>query len=112
MATTKKTTTAAATTKAANETTFVLTDKAQMVAARETLQRGAITGSDWRKGALKAPSLRNGAIATLAAAAGKDGTIVESAALAALAGINLGTGTPRSFLKAFVASGYVMVEQQ
>lgn len=102
MATT--TTTATTTTAAA---TYTISAKAQVVADRVTLQRPAPgLGKAWRTAGYKAPSLRHQAIAAIAAAAnGKPFTAEQ--AMAALKGVALGSGTPNSFVKAFIACGYL-----
>ena len=95
------------TTAAATTTTYTISAKAQIVADRVTLQRPAPgMGKAWRTAGYKAPSLRHQAIAAIATATnGKPFTAEQ--AMAALAGVALGSGTPNSFVKAFIACGYL-----
>lgn len=101
MATT--TTTAATTTTA----TYTISAKAQTIANNVTLQRPAPgMGKAWRTAGYKAPSLRHQAITAIANATnGKPFTAEQ--AMAALKGVALGSGTPNSFVKAFIACGYL-----
>jgi hypothetical protein len=87
--------------------TYTITEKAQIVADRVTLQRPAPgMGKAWRTAGYKAPSLRHQAIAAIAAAANGQPFTAEQA-MAALGGVPLGSGTPNSFVKAFIACGYL-----
>jgi hypothetical protein len=89
-------------------TVFALSEKAVAIAERPTLQAPAKgLGKGWRQAGHKAPSLRHGAIQAIVKAS-KRGVITEEDALAALAGVPLGAGTPRSFFKAFVEQGYLV----
>jgi hypothetical protein len=76
---------------------------------RATLQAGGKTGQGkgWRAVATAKPNSR---LTALAALANLGDTFTEKDALAALAEIkqHLGSGTPRSYYKAFLASGYIM----
>src|SRR3546814_8171404 len=67
--------------------------------------------SDWSSDVCSSdlPNLRHGAIQAIVQA-GKDGVVTEEAALAALKSVPLGSGTPRSFLVAFAACGYLVPE--
>lgn len=113
MATTKKSTKAAAVeaivvapaaTRAA--AMFKLAGKA--ASDRATLQAGAKTGhgKGWRAVAVAKPNSRLTALATLAALGDQ---FTEAQALEALGTVkeHLGSGTPRSYYKAFLASGYI-----
>lgn len=89
---------------------YRLTEKTGLIRSGDTLQtpkKGL--GAEWRKAGHKAPSVRHNAIAALAAVANSHGIIAESDALQALKSVSLGTGTPRSFIRAFVANGYLAV---
>ena len=98
MATTTTTTAAA---------TYTISAKAQTIANNVTLQRPAPgMGKAWRAAGYKAPSLRHQAITAIATATnGKPFTAEQ--AMAALKGVALGSGTPNSFVKAFIACGYL-----
>lgn len=78
----------------------------------KTLQAGAKTGhgAQWRTVATPALNTRATALNAIAAAMGGSATITEGALLQALTAIKaqLGSGTPRSYLRAFVASGYLV----
>lgn len=88
-------------------TTYTISEKAQIVADRVTLQRPAPgMGKAWRAAGYKAPSLRHQAIAAIATAT-KGKPFTAEQAMAALAGVALGSGTPNSFVKAFIACGYL-----
>ena len=88
-------------------TTYTITEKAQIVADRVTLQRSAPgMGKAWRTAGYKAPSLRHQAIAAIATAT-KGKPFTAEQAMDALAGVALGSGTPNSFVKAFIACGYL-----
>lgn len=88
-------------------TTYTISAKAQVVADRVTLQRPAPgLGKAWRAAGYKAPSLRHQAIAAIATAANGQPFTAEQA-MAALKGVALGSGTPNSFVKAFIACGYL-----
>lgn len=75
---------------------------------RATLQAGAKTGlgKGWRAAATAKPNSRLTALATLQALGD---TFTEAEAMAALATVkaDLGSGTPRSYYKAFLACGYI-----
>jgi len=75
---------------------------------RATMQAGAKTGMGmaWRSVAAPATNTRLVALAQLQALGD---TFTEAEALAALAQIKakLGSGTPRSYWKAFTTSGYI-----
>lgn len=89
-------------------TVFAVSEKAVVIAERETLQAPAKgLGKAWRQVGHKAPSLRHGAIQAIVKAS-KRGVITEEDALAALKAVPLGSGTPRSFFKAFVEQGYLV----
>lgn len=96
-----------ATTTTTATTTYTISAKAQIVADRVTLQRPAPgLGKAWRTAGYKAPSLRHQAIAAIATAANGQPFTAEQA-MAALKGVALGSGTPNSFVKAFIACGYL-----
>lgn len=79
-------------------------------AAGNTLQRPAVgLGMAWRSAGHKAPNTRALALGALVTACGTKFTAAE--AIAALgeakkAGLNLGAGSPLSYVKAFIANGY------
>lgn len=87
--------------------TYTVSEKAQIVADRVTLQRPAPgMGKAWRAAGYKAPSLRHQAIAAIATAT-KGKPFTTEQAMAALKDVALGSGTPNSFVKAFIACGYL-----
>lgn len=89
---------------------YALGDKAAK--QMQTLQAGAKTGhgAQWRTVAAPALNTRATALSAIAAAMGSSTTISEGAIILALTAIKaqLGSGTPRSYLRAFVASGYLV----
>lgn len=95
--------------------TTVATDmyalSAKTARAMDTLQAGAKTGkgTQWRTVAQARPNTRAVALQAIASAANADGAISEQGVLAALATVKefLGSGSPRSYLRAFTASGYL-----
>lgn len=90
---------------------YAIAPKAAAIAARNTLQAPTKgLGAAWRQANYRAPSLRNGAITALVQAA-NNGVVTQQAALAALQSVPLGSGTPRSFLVAFVKAGYLVPQQ-
>ena len=96
-----------ATTTTTAAATYTISAKAQIVADRVTLQRPAPgMGKAWRTAGYKAPSLRHQAIAAIATATNGQPFTAEQA-MAALKGVALGSGTPNSFVKAFIACGYL-----
>ena len=67
-------------------------------------------GLAWRAAGHKAPNTRCYALAAIQAAYPNGCTMeqaVTALGVAAKAGLNLGSGTPRSYVKAFVANGYL-----
>ena len=67
-------------------------------------------GLAWRAAGHKAPNTRCYALAAIQAAHPNGCTMeqaVSALSAAAKAGLNLGSGTPRSYVKAFVANGYL-----
>ena len=67
-------------------------------------------GLAWRAAGHKAPNTRASALAAIQAAYPNGCTIEEAVSAlqaAKLGGLNLGSGTPRSYVKAFVANGYL-----
>jgi len=67
-------------------------------------------GLAWRAAGHKAPNTRCYALAAIQAAYPNGCTVeqaVSALSAAAKAGLNLGSGTPRSYVKAFVANGYL-----
>jgi hypothetical protein len=84
---------------------------AKTARAMDTLQAGAKTGkgTQWRTVAQARPNTRAVALQAIASAANADGAISEQGVLAALATVKefLGSGSPRSYLRAFTASGYL-----
>src|SRR3546814_9366121 len=88
--------------------TYTVSEKAQAIVDRATLQAPSKgLGKGWRQPGYKAPNLRHGAIQAIVQAS-NNGTITAAAALAALGSVPLGSGTPRSFLVAFAACGYLV----
>jgi hypothetical protein len=96
--------------------TYALNEAATKLAAlgleaAATLQAGEHRGPAWRAANYRAPNTRAGALAAIASAANGQPITAEAAqaalAAAKLAGLNLGTGTPRSYVKAFVKNGYL-----
>lgn len=93
---------------------YALNDKAAAMAAlvigTPTLQTPAKgLGKTWRAAGHTAANTRVGALAAILA--GTDGTFTADAAQAVLAaeklaGLNLGTGSPRSYVAAFIKNGY------
>lgn len=90
--------------------TYSITTKAQAIAPHLTLQRGCTVavGAHWRNNGHKATNTRAVVITTLAALGT---TFTHAQAVAALAPLKaaaiLGSGTPASYLRAFVKSGYL-----
>ena len=97
---------------------YTLNEKAVALAALglqagPTLQAppGEKLGAAWRAPKYTASNTRAGALAAILAAT-QDGAISALGAQNALQdakkdGLNLGTGTPRSYVKAFIANGYL-----
>lgn len=91
--------------------TYSITTKAALIAPHLTLQRGCTVpvGPNWRNNGHKATNTRAIVIAQLASLCGQSFTHVQ--AVAALAPLKaqaiLGSGTPASYLRAFVKSGYL-----
>ena len=70
-----------------------------------TVQRSASgQGMQWRATGIKAPNLRAQALAAILALA-NGGPVTQQAALAALAGVPLGSKTPASRISAFIRAG-------
>ena len=99
----------------ASAQTYTLSAKAQALATAtsvgNTLQTPAKgLGMGWRTAGHTAPNTRAGALATIHAASnGQPFTQAQAVAwlqAAKAAGLNLGSGTPGSYAKAFVANGY------
>lgn len=91
--------------------TLTITPKAQAVAARNTLQRGATPtglGKGWHAGCKPATNSRHTTLAALAALGTSFSYAQAIAALAALPKATLGSGTPRSYLVAFVKENYLV----
>lgn len=88
---------------------YALSDKTAR--AMDTLQAGAKTGQgrQWRTVATPKTNTRATALDAISNAASEDGVISESEVLAALAQVkeHLGSGSPRSYFRAFIASGYL-----
>lgn len=90
--------------------TYSITAKAQLIAPHLTLQRGCTVpvGPNWRANGHKATNTRALAIQALAALGS---TFTHAQAVSALLPLKqqalLGSGTPASYLRAFVASGYL-----
>ncbi len=79
---------------------------AQGAAARLTLQSPTKgLGQQWRAPNYQAPNLRAIALANISALGA---TFTELQAQGALKGTALGSGTPRSFVVAFIKNGYLM----
>ena len=94
---------------------YTLSAKAQALATAQqvgnTLQRPAPgLGMAWRTAGHTAPNTRAGALAVvLAASNGQPFTQAQAQAwlqAAKASGLNLGSGTPGSYAKAFVSNGY------
>lgn len=102
-----------AATATASGTMYSITPKAKLIAPHLTLQRGCTVpvGAQWRNNGHKAPNTRAIVIETLAELGG---TFTHDAAVAALKPLKdaalLGSGTPASYLRAFVKSGYLALE--
>lgn len=94
---------------------YSITTKAQAIAPHLTLQRGCTVpvGVHWRANGHKATNTRLLVIEALYEIAGEDGEFTHAQAMAALKplkdGAFLGSGTPASYLRAFVKSGYLEV---
>ena len=89
-------------------TLLAVTEKGAAVAAKtgNTLQRpdpDAKYGRDWRVPGTTRPNTRAAALDELKL----QGSFTFEEGMAVLKGLPLGSGTPRSYLKAFIASGYV-----
>lgn len=121
MARTKKTTAATTETVVATNVAQATTGNGRSAASeayilakaattRTTIQAGAKTGlgRNWR--AAGAPKLNSRVTALAAIAELGDGPHTEMDIMKALAGVkeHLGSGTPRSYFRAFVASGYLV----
>lgn len=91
--------------------TYTIGAKAQVIAPHLTLQRGCTTtvGAQWRSNGHKALNTRHIAIGVLAQLGS---TFTHAQALAALAPLKanatLGSGTPASYIRAFVKCGYLV----
>lgn len=89
---------------------YTITAKAKIVAPHLTLQRGCTVavGAQWRANGHKAPNTRHEALSAIAAIGS---TFTLEAAAAALKPLKdaaiLGSGTPASYLKAFIKAGYI-----
>lgn len=92
---------------------YTLNDKAlalsAIVAPMATLQTpDKALGRAWRSAAYTQPNTRVAALATILAVAPCTAEQAQAALAAGkLAGLNLGTGTPRSYVKAFIKNGYM-----
>lgn len=92
---------------------YVLSSKAQAVRTQATLQGAHLkAGKDWRKAGFTAVNTRVAVVDTLAALQElTECAFTMSQALSALAELHaakhLGSGTPRSYVKAFIANGYL-----
>jgi hypothetical protein len=92
---------------------FTLNDKASALAAvdaasatLQTPEKGL--GREWRKAQYTAPNTRVGALRVLADVVPCTAEAAQAALAKAKAeGLNLGTGTPRSYVVAFVKNGYL-----
>lgn len=95
---------------ATSGTVYTITAKAKVIAPHLTLQRGCTVaiGPNWRAGQHKATNTRAVVIEVLAELGT---TFTRDQALAALAPLKaaaiLGSGTPASYLAAFVKAGYL-----
>lgn len=90
--------------------TFTVSAKAKVITERTTLQRGETPtglGKAWHQGCKPATNSRHTAISALAALGETFSYAQATAALAALPKAVLGSGTPRSYLVAFVKEGYL-----
>lgn len=91
--------------------TYALGAKVQVIAPHLTLQRGCTVpvGAQWRANGHKAPNTRYIVINLLATLGS---TFTHTTALAALAPLKanatLGSGTPASYIRAFVKCGYLV----
>lgn len=93
---------------------YSLNDKALALATAEiagntlqTPEKGL--GRAWRQAGYTASNTRVGALATVLAACGESFTAEQAQAALTAAkkdGLNLGTGTPRSYVAAFIKNGY------
>lgn len=94
----------------ASSTMYTITAKAKLIAPHLTLQRGCTVpvGAQWRNNGHKATNTRAIVIETLAELGG---TFTHDDAVKALKPLKdaalLGSGTPASYLRAFVKSGYL-----
>jgi hypothetical protein len=102
-------------TPATDAPVYTLNEKAmgmaELVIGTNTLQTpaGQKLGREWRKAGHTAPNTRVAALAMVLAECGTEFTAEQAqAALTAgkASGLNLGTGTPRSYVAAFVKNGY------
>lgn len=97
---------------ATSATMYTITAKAKVIAPHLTLQRGCTVaiGPNWRAGQHKATNTRAVVIETLAELGV---TFTRDQALAALKPLKdaaiLGSGTPASYLAAFVKAGYLVL---
>lgn len=90
--------------------TYCLTEMAEAVVGKNTLQRSAAGfGKEWRKAGKVDTSIRYQALAALAEAADEEGCISRADALTALASIKdaLGCSSPAVRLAKFVRSGHL-----
>lgn len=100
----------AAPVQAPSAVVYTITAKAKVIAPHLTLQRGCTVpvGAQWRSNGHKATNTRAIVIEVLA---GLGTTFTHAQAVAALAPLKaqalLGSGTPASYLRAFVKSGYL-----
>jgi hypothetical protein len=94
---------------------FTLNDKARAMAELEiggpTLQTpGKGLGKGWRLAGYTQPNTRVAALAAILATCGDKFTAPDAEAALASAkkeGLNLGTGSPRSYVVAFIKNGYL-----
>lgn len=87
-----------------------VTEKAKVVTQRQTLQAGGVPtklGRGWHKGCKPATNSRHTALAALAKLPQPFSLEQGMQALAALPKSALGSGSPRSYLSAFVQQGYL-----
>lgn len=94
-------------------TTYEIGEKAQVIRDGLTRQRSVLgTGKDWAKNGKLAPNTRHIVIEALAELAGEDGTFTYAEATKLLATMQesvLGSGTPSSYIRAFVKCEYLVV---
>jgi hypothetical protein len=97
--------------KLAPDAVLALTDMAEAVAPRATIQRSAKGfGKAWRQNGKTDTSVRFRALEAITAVASEEGTVAYADALKALTGLDLGCSSPATRISKFLRSGHLELQ--